>query len=152
MESEDPLKSHESTKRVLFHLVNCYQQWRNTTLGVPNEFTDDAVRIGEQHLREVDWFPVDEGWLADNKDTSPRHAKRTESADVLSLIDAELRRLKGPPPESGSRRWRKGVVDGRNAAAQKLQKIRDAYVMESIVRETERLGLYDVEPKVISRD
>lgn len=66
--TEDQFKSHEATKRVLYHLVVTYQAWRNTSLGLPNEFTDDAVRIGEQHLRDVGWFPADGGWLADEPD------------------------------------------------------------------------------------
>jgi hypothetical protein len=58
----DSLDSHEATKRVLYHVVASYQAWRNE---LPNELTDDAIRIGEQHLRLVNWFPEDEGWLAD---------------------------------------------------------------------------------------
>ncbi len=47
-----------STLRVLHHVVSTYQDWREQRLGVPNEFTDDAIRIGEQHLREQGWWPA----------------------------------------------------------------------------------------------
>jgi hypothetical protein len=140
--TEDPLKSHESTKRVLFHLVNCYQTWRDLA---PNEFTDDAVRIGEQHLREVDWFPPDGGWFANGTDTAPSYETRPTD-NVLTLIDNELKRLRGSPPD-GRGRWRQGVLDARQAAAHELQKIRDAYVVESLSRETEDLRLYGIQEK-----
>lgn len=135
-------RSHESTKRVLYHLVHSYQTWRNERLGVPNEFTDDAVRIGEQHLREVDWFPEDEGWLAHGDNTSPYHVLNT--TDVLSLIDSELARLKDTNALWGKGRWRKGVLDAREAAAWELQHIRDTYVMECLTRETESMRLYGI--------
>ena len=44
------------TRRVLYHVVKAYDEWRDG-LGVPNEFTDDAIRIGRQHLQEIGWWP-----------------------------------------------------------------------------------------------
>lgn len=49
------LIEHEETLRVLHHLVETYADWRDTSLGMPNEFTDDAVRIARQHLQENNW-------------------------------------------------------------------------------------------------
>lgn len=143
--AEDSLKSHESTKRVLYHLVNSYQTWRDQ-LGMPNEFTDDAVRIGEQHLREVEWFPEDEGWLVEGRDASLSYDYNSlkPHGSVLDLIDAELARLKDTTSLWGKGRWRKGVIDAREAAALRLQDIRDAYVLESLTRETESLRLYGI--------
>ncbi len=46
-----------ATLRVLYHVVHSYQSWR--AAGLPNELTDDAIRIGEQHLRENNWWPND---------------------------------------------------------------------------------------------
>lgn len=153
--AEDPLTTHESTKRVLFHLVNAYQAWRgpNSGLGIPNEFTDDAVRIGEQHLRDVDWFPENEGWLANNTDTSPNDGAKIPTDRVLDLIDAELARLKKPytPWNKPLRWWQlrdQAFANGINIESEivnrKLQDIRDAYVIESLTRETESIRLYGV--------
>ena len=145
---EDPLTNHEATKRVLFHLVNTYQSWRdkNSGIGVPNEFTDDAVRIGEQHLRDVDWFPEDDA------DTPPTGGSKIPTDEVLDLIDAELERLREPLNGRDSfyfgrrkRGWVGGVSTARQVSASKLQTIRDAYVTASIVRETESLRLYDIQ-------
>jgi hypothetical protein len=144
---QDSLTSHESTKRVLFHVVNCYQSWRETSLGVPNEFTDDAVRVGEHHLRLVDWFPKDEGWLANGTDTTPNDGARIPLRSALSLIDRELDRLTKTKPTAGSRRWRRGVLDARQAAAKQLQEIRDAYIAERIARRSEELRSYSVGPE-----
>lgn len=141
MTIHEPLKSHEATKRVLFHVVNSYQTWRNQ-LGIPNEFTDGAVRVGEQHLREVDWFPEGVGWLANNTDASPVSPKLHN--DVLDLIDAELRRLGDTHNLGGRKSWREGVLTARETAARELQKIRDAYVVEALTRETEALRLYGI--------
>lgn len=150
---KDDLLPHESTKRVLYHLVHSYQTWRDpgSGLGVPNEFTDDAVRIGEQHLREVDWFPEDEGWLANHTDTSPDDHSWV-SDNVLALIDGELSRLRAPVKSEvsllwGRRKkgWIQGVGDARAVAAKELQHIRDAYVIESLTRETEALRLYGIQ-------
>lgn len=155
-EQKPSLNTHESTKRVLFHLVNTYQTWRTgngRSLGVPNEFTDDATRIGEQHLRLVNWFPEDEGWLANNTDTSPNDGAKLPTDSVLSLIDEELQRLREPVDARNSmyfgrrrRGWFDGLTASREVSARHLQKIRNAYTMELLVRETERLSLYDIEP------
>jgi hypothetical protein len=149
----DGLKSHESTKRVLYHVVASYQAWRNErSLGVPNEFTDDAIRIGEQHLREVDWFPVDEGWLAEGKDVDRwlTGDQCRPPSSVLEYIDAELKRLREPISDEGTvyiapwnrKAWRQGVRAAREVTARQLKQIRDAYVVESLTRETETLRLY----------
>lgn len=47
----------KDTLRVLYHVVNTYEEWRPEDLGVPNEFTDDAVRIGREHLQTNGWWP-----------------------------------------------------------------------------------------------
>lgn len=157
---EDPLKTHESTKRVLYHLVSTYQGWRGTSLGVPNEFTDNAVTVGERHLRLVEWFPEDEGWLAGPDDKSPAgSAKHNNNNDnVLALIDVELKRLRTPDSLAKSfwdsrkrRAWRNGVQTAREVAAGCLQEIRDAYLVESLARETEtkrRYGINNQESKM----
>lgn len=141
------LNSHEATKRVLYHVVHAYQSWRNESLGVPNEFTDDAIRIGEQHLREVDWFPESEGWLArgDYEIDKP-------DPDVLGRIEAELDRLQedqGKPVSldrwwNYKRGWQHGVRDARDVAYRELQKIRDAYVTELLTRETETTRAFGI--------
>ncbi len=150
MTDADPLKTHESTKRVLYHLVHTYQSWRNERLGAPNAFTDDAVRIGEQHLREIDWFPENKGWLANSTEPVPVSAV-PDRPDVLALIDAELKRLREPYTGKDSLHWgrrKKGWVEGLNIsheiAAEKLQSVRDAYIVESLTRETESLRLYGI--------
>lgn len=152
------LKAHESTKRALFHLVNSYQSFRDFSM--PNELTDDAARIGEQHLREVDWFPEDKGWLANNTDTSPNDGDIVSHHHVLTLIDKELERLREPISEEGivavpwrkRRAWRDGVRSARSVTASRIQEIRNAYALELLTRETEALGLYDIDPKVVQRD
>lgn len=45
----------EDTYRVLFHVVTAYQRWRDF---LPNELSDDAFRIGEEHLRNCAWWPT----------------------------------------------------------------------------------------------
>ncbi len=54
-------EAHEATLRVLYHVVSTYQEWRDQRLSVPNEFTDDAARIGEERLREIGWWPPSGG-------------------------------------------------------------------------------------------
>lgn len=143
---------HENTKRVLYHLVKSYQTWRDSSIGVPNELTDDAVRIGERHLRDVDWFPENEGWLAHSTNSTPLDGAGVNSLDVLALINAELDRLKDETWhyklafwEFRQKRWREGVIAARRVAAESLQNIKNAYVVESLTKEAERLDLYDTQ-------
>jgi hypothetical protein len=52
----------EATLRVLYHVVTTYQEWRHERIcAVPNEFTDDAIRIGEEYLRDMAWWPKGAG-------------------------------------------------------------------------------------------
>ena len=142
---EDPLLTHEATKRVLFHVVAAYQSWRDFKDGVPNEFTDDAVRIGEQHLKLVDWFPEDAGWFRHGADLSPHETNQVRSYNVLQLIDEELERLDKEVSTAGTRRlrsraWADGVWCAREASRTKLLKIREAYLTEQALQNSAELG------------
>lgn len=149
--AEDPLKSHESTKRVLYHVVHAYQYWRKENF-LPNELSDDAVRIGEQHLRLVDWFPEDEGWLAEKDEHFPWVEAKVSDDDVLGLIDEELRRLRAPISDEGEtvigwrkrKAWQDGVRAARYVATNALEQIRSAYVAEIYTRDTEAKRAYEI--------
>lgn len=147
VDGNDPLKTHEATKRVLYHVVAAYQYWRASKF-VPNELLDSDVGIGERHLRLVDWFPLDEGWFADG-DATPTEGKRLPDP-VLTLIDEELGRLRSTAYDhirSRNRRqraWDEGAATAREVAAGRLQEIREAYVAEQAVRESEVKRTYGI--------